>query len=62
MHGDETSQRPGDTSVFIAAIADDYATMARGQARPAFTRHSLTGMHRSIVANRVSYTMYCLRA
>ncbi|MBL1102638.1 type I polyketide synthase, partial [Streptomyces coffeae] len=44
-----------DCAVFVGAIADDYATLARRQGTDALTRHSLTGVHRSLIANRVSY-------
>jgi acyl transferase domain-containing protein len=42
------------TGVFTGAIWDDYATLAYGAA---LTAHTLTGIHRSIIANRVSYTL-----
>ncbi len=45
-----------DAGVFVGAIAGDYAELAREQERvPA--RHELTGLHRSLIANRVSYTL-----
>jgi pimaricinolide synthase PimS1 len=37
-----------------ATAMDDYATLAYGAA---LTAHTLTGIHRSIIANRVSYTL-----
>ncbi|MEU1806789.1 type I polyketide synthase, partial [Streptomyces sp. NPDC019937] len=49
--------RGSDCAVFVGAIADDYATLSRRQGTDALTRHSLTGLHRSIIANRVSYFM-----
>ncbi|GFJ80778.1 polyketide synthase [Phytohabitans houttuyneae] len=41
------------TGVFVGAIWDDYATVLRDAG--AITRHTITGLHRSIIANRVSY-------
>ncbi|WP_345456051.1 beta-ketoacyl synthase N-terminal-like domain-containing protein, partial [Actinoallomurus oryzae] len=43
--------------VFAGAIWDDYATLARRRGTDAVTRHSMTGLHRSMIANRVSYTL-----
>ncbi|EME96752.1 beta-ketoacyl synthase [Streptomyces mobaraensis NBRC 13819 = DSM 40847] len=46
------------TGVFVGAIWDDYAHVLRRQAHrhQAVTRHTMTGVHRSILANRISYT------
>jgi len=41
------------TGVFIGAISDDYATLLYRTGT--FTQHTLTGAHRGIIANRVSY-------
>ena len=41
------------TGVFVGAIWDDYATLLRRYGTT--TRHAMTGSHRSIIANRVSY-------
>ncbi|MFE1929470.1 type I polyketide synthase [Streptomyces sp. NPDC059474] len=51
--------RPGTlkdtpTGVFVGAIWDEYATLLRRDTTAA-TRHAMTGVHRSIIANRVSY-------
>ncbi|MEV6129841.1 beta-ketoacyl synthase N-terminal-like domain-containing protein [Streptomyces violaceusniger] len=51
--------RPGTlkdtpTGVFVGAIWDEYATLLRRETTAA-TRHAMTGVHRSIIANRVSY-------
>ncbi|MFE2186007.1 type I polyketide synthase [Streptomyces sp. NPDC059455] len=51
--------RPGTlkdsaTGVFVGAIWDEYAALLRRDATAA-TRHAMTGVHRSIIANRVSY-------
>ncbi|MGV9271374.1 SDR family NAD(P)-dependent oxidoreductase, partial [Kitasatospora sp. NPDC003701] len=42
------------TGVFVGAIADDYATLTRRRPDPAGA-YTLTGLHRSIIANRISY-------
>ncbi|WP_329340037.1 SDR family NAD(P)-dependent oxidoreductase [Streptomyces sp. NBC_00663] len=47
--------RTTDTGVYIGVIADDYATLQRRRGVAAIDRHSFTGLHRSIIANRVSY-------
>ena len=44
------------TGVFVGAIWDDYATLLRRNGQRASTRHAMTGSHRSIIANRVSYS------
>ncbi|MBC2874423.1 MULTISPECIES: type I polyketide synthase [Streptomyces] len=46
------------TGVFVGAIWDDYTHVLRRQAHrhQAVTRHTMTGVHRSILANRISYT------
>ena len=44
------------TGVFMGAIWDDYAALLRGHGRHATDRHAMTGSHRSIIANRVSYS------
>ncbi|HVV11366.1 type I polyketide synthase [Amycolatopsis sp.] len=41
-----------EAGVFVGAIAQDYATVAHGEA---VTRHTLTGLNRGMLANRVSY-------
>ncbi|MGW3789513.1 type I polyketide synthase, partial [Micromonospora chokoriensis] len=51
------SLRDSRTSVFIGAIWDDYATLLHGRNLSAITAHTLTGLHRSIIANRVSYLL-----
>ncbi|WP_216215935.1 type I polyketide synthase [Amycolatopsis aidingensis] len=45
------------TGVFAGAIWDDYATLLYGQGENAITQHTITGLHRGIIANRVSYTL-----
>ncbi|MFI2214654.1 beta-ketoacyl synthase N-terminal-like domain-containing protein, partial [Streptomyces sp. NPDC020141] len=49
--------RGSDTGVFTGVMADDYATLTRRQGVGSLTRHSLTGLHRGVIANRVSYTL-----
>ncbi|MFI0862713.1 beta-ketoacyl synthase N-terminal-like domain-containing protein, partial [Streptomyces smyrnaeus] len=46
-----------DTGVFVGAIWDDYAHLLRAHGPAAQTRHTMTGVHRSIIANRLSYTL-----
>nr|WP_162890126.1 type I polyketide synthase [Streptomyces olivoreticuli] len=51
--------RGSRTGVCLGVIWDDYATLQR-RSDPAATginQHSVTGLHRSIIANRVSYTL-----
>ncbi|MFD5386356.1 type I polyketide synthase [Streptomyces sp. NPDC127074] len=45
------------TGVFIGAIADDYATLVHRRERATITQHTLTGLNRGIIANRVSYAL-----
>ncbi|MFJ2767233.1 type I polyketide synthase [Streptomyces sp. NPDC087300] len=47
--------RGGPAGVFVGAIADDYARLLHGQGMSAIGAHSITGLHRSLIANRVSY-------
>uniref|UniRef100_UPI001EF5CD7E type I polyketide synthase n=1 Tax=Frankia sp. CIT1 TaxID=2880974 RepID=UPI001EF5CD7E len=42
--------------VFMGAIASDYAALLHQQGERTITRHTLTGLNRGIIANRVSYT------
>ncbi|WP_435811874.1 type I polyketide synthase [Streptomyces massasporeus] len=46
-----------DVGVFVGAMWDDYATVLHGLGAASATQHSMTGVHRSIIANRVSYTL-----
>ena len=43
--------------VFLGAMSDDYAALARRQGVAAIAQHSLTGLSRSMIANRVSYAL-----
>uniref|UniRef100_UPI003D70BCF1 type I polyketide synthase n=1 Tax=Streptomyces chumphonensis TaxID=1214925 RepID=UPI003D70BCF1 len=45
------------TGVFVGAIGDDYATLLHRQGAQAIGAHSATGLHRSIIANRISYAL-----
>ena len=45
------------TGVFVGAISSDYSDLLRRLGREAITRYTLTGNHRSIIANRVSYAL-----
>ncbi|MYU11212.1 beta-ketoacyl synthase, partial [Streptomyces sp. SID8361] len=47
--------RDSRTGVYIGVIADDYATLIRRGGPAAIDRHSFTGLHRGIIANRVSH-------
>ncbi|CAL2066875.1 MULTISPECIES: type I polyketide synthase [Streptomyces] len=52
--------RPGTlrstrTGVFVGAIWDDYATLHHRSGLTAISPHTVTGLHRGIIANRVSY-------
>jgi acyl transferase domain-containing protein len=48
--------RDSRTGVFVGAIWDDYAHLALRRGSAGLTAYSLTGLHRSIIANRVSHT------
>ncbi|MFJ7957743.1 type I polyketide synthase, partial [Streptomyces sp. NPDC096319] len=45
------------TGVFVGAIADDYAALTHAAGPEATSAHTVTGLHRSIIANRVSYVL-----
>ncbi|MHA5051011.1 type I polyketide synthase [Streptomyces sp. SD15] len=45
------------TGVFVGAIWDDYAIRLYKHGTQHINRHSVTGLHRSIIANRLSYTL-----
>ncbi|GLZ36475.1 type I polyketide synthase [Actinokineospora sp. NBRC 105648] len=47
--------RGSRTGVFVGAIWDDYATLLHRDGDAAIDRHTITGLHRSVIANRVSY-------
>ncbi|MFJ1584957.1 SDR family NAD(P)-dependent oxidoreductase [Streptomyces sp. NPDC088197] len=54
-HRRKAARRPVAYGVFLGVIADDYATLS-ARSGPA-TAHTLTGLHRSLVANRISYAL-----
>ncbi|WP_455770193.1 type I polyketide synthase [Streptomyces erythrochromogenes] len=45
------------TGVFVGAIWDDYAIRLYKHGTQRINHHSVTGLHRSIIANRLSYTL-----
>ncbi|MFJ6086959.1 type I polyketide synthase [Streptomyces sp. NPDC092369] len=54
--------RPGSlaasrTGVFVGAIAADYAGLVHRHGPEAVGRHTLTGLNRGVIANRVSYAL-----
>ncbi|WP_406205789.1 SDR family NAD(P)-dependent oxidoreductase [Kitasatospora sp. NBC_01560] len=49
--------RATQTSVFVGAIAADYGTVLQRHGLDAITPHTVTGLNRGIIANRVSYTL-----
>ncbi|MCT9933426.1 acyltransferase domain-containing protein, partial [Planotetraspora sp. A-T 1434] len=53
---------PGDLAgvhagVFLGAMSSDYATLVHRHGDEAITRHSLAGLNRGILANRISYCL-----
>ncbi|MGP4115064.1 SDR family NAD(P)-dependent oxidoreductase, partial [Streptomyces sp. 4N509B] len=52
-----TSLADARTGVFFGAIWDDYATLLYRHGAQDITAHTVTGLHRSIIANRVSYAL-----
>ncbi|MER5757254.1 type I polyketide synthase, partial [Streptomyces sp. NPDC002088] len=49
--------RDSRTGVFVGAIWDDYADLLGRRGPDGSTGHTVTGTHRSIIANRVSYAL-----
>uniref|UniRef100_UPI000AFBF360 type I polyketide synthase n=1 Tax=Streptomyces atriruber TaxID=545121 RepID=UPI000AFBF360 len=47
----------GRTGVFVGAIGDDYATLLRQRGPASVTHHTLTGLNRGMIANRLSYLL-----
>ncbi|MGW0337995.1 beta-ketoacyl synthase N-terminal-like domain-containing protein, partial [Streptomyces sp. NPDC003011] len=45
------------TGVFVGAMSDDYARLTQRHGPRAVGQHTATGLHRGIIANRVSYTL-----
>ncbi|WP_346179191.1 type I polyketide synthase, partial [Streptomyces cuspidosporus] len=49
-----TGQRAG---VFVGAMSDDYATLTRQRDSTAVSHHTLAGLQRGMIANRLSYLL-----
>ncbi|MFG3054237.1 type I polyketide synthase [Kitasatospora sp. NPDC048239] len=45
------------SGVFVGVITDDYASLTGQLGAAAVTPHTMTGLHRSIIANRLSYVL-----
>ncbi|WP_079151742.1 type I polyketide synthase [Streptomyces sp. RTd22] len=55
---ERSSASKGDvTGVFVGAMWDDYATLTHRRGASAVGQHAMTGLARSIIANRVSYAL-----
>ncbi|MGM1062030.1 type I polyketide synthase [Saccharothrix sp. Mg75] len=52
-----TALRGTATGVFVGAMADDYAVLAARGGTGAITRHTLTGLNRGMLANRLSHAL-----
>ncbi|UQA90601.1 type I polyketide synthase [Streptomyces halobius] len=48
--------RGSDTAVFLGAAGDDYAALVQRYGADAVSHHSLAGLSRGVIANRVSHT------
>ncbi|MFJ7150126.1 SDR family NAD(P)-dependent oxidoreductase [Streptomyces sp. NPDC100445] len=46
-----------DIGVFVGAIGDDYATLTHAAGPGTASAHTVTGLHRGMIANRVSYVL-----
>ena len=49
--------RGSDTGVYVGAIAADYAALVDRHGAAALSSHTLAGVHRGIIANRISYVL-----
>ncbi|ONK14197.1 type I polyketide synthase [Streptomyces sp. MP131-18] len=49
--------RGSDTGVFVGVTADDYGALDRRRGPAAIGHHTLTGLNRSVIANRMSYSL-----
>jgi acyl transferase domain-containing protein len=47
--------RGSDTAVFLGAASDDYASLVQRHGTDAVSHHSLAGLSRGVIANRVSH-------
>ncbi|WEO99625.1 type I polyketide synthase [Streptomyces sp. FXJ1.172] len=45
------------TGVFVGAVWDDYAALTRQGGESSIGRHTATGLHRGMIANRLSYVL-----
>ena len=45
------------TSVYVGTAREDYAGLVYRQGSPAITQHTNAGVHRGVIANRVSYAL-----
>ncbi|MET8977519.1 type I polyketide synthase [Streptomyces sp. NPDC004539] len=50
-----SSLRSSRTSVFVGTLRDDYESLIHRHGRAAITQHTMTGVNRGVIANRVSY-------
>ncbi|WP_306338454.1 type I polyketide synthase, partial [Streptomyces sp. KL118A] len=59
LNGGPNGAGPADgrTGVFVGAISDDYATLLRQRGPASVTHHTLTGLNRGMIANRLSYLL-----
>ncbi|WP_157519321.1 type I polyketide synthase, partial [Herbidospora mongoliensis] len=49
------SLRDGDTSMYVGTLRDDYSGLVQRQGLSEITQHTITGVNRGVIANRVSY-------
>ncbi|MDW4905895.1 beta-ketoacyl synthase N-terminal-like domain-containing protein [Streptomyces sp. ADMS] len=49
--------RATGTGVFVGAMADDYAQLTHARGPEALSAHTLPGVHRSVIAGRVSHVL-----
>ncbi|MFF5428072.1 MULTISPECIES: type I polyketide synthase [unclassified Streptomyces] len=49
------SLRDSRTAVFVGTLRDDYTSLAGQYGEQVITQHSMTGLNRGVIANRVSY-------
>ncbi|MGW0786534.1 type I polyketide synthase, partial [Streptomyces sp. NPDC002913] len=47
--------RDSRTAVFVGTLRDDYTSLAGQYGEQVITQHSMTGLNRGVIANRVSY-------
>jgi 8,8a-deoxyoleandolide synthase len=49
--------RGGRTGVFLGAAGDDYALLTHAAGTSSITAHTVTGLQRGVIANRISYAL-----